>query len=65
MNELEPISKLFEGLSPGMTVLLYYVFNCLVQSMPDPDPGSTTVYVWAFKFLHTLAGNINVSRKKV
>ena len=65
MNELEPISKLVEGLSPGMAMLLYYVFNCLVQSMPDPDAGSTTAYVWVFKFLHTLAGNINVSRKKV
>ena len=65
MNELGQISKLLEGLTPGTVALLYFVFNCLVQSMPDPDAGSTTVYVWLFKFLHTLAGNTNVVRKKV
>ncbi len=65
MYELGQISKVFEGLTPAMTALLYFVFNCLVQSMPDPDPGSTTFYVWLFKFLHTLAGNTNVVRKKV
>lgn len=42
-------------------LMLYYVFNCAVQSMPDPN--GSKLYRWAFKFLHLIAGNINMTRK--
>ncbi len=65
MNELEFILQLFDGLTPAVTALLYFVFNCLVQSLSDPDASSTRFYVFIFKFAHRIAGNTNVARKKV
>lgn len=54
--------KLLDGwLTPDRVFMLYYVFNCAVQSMPDPN-GSKS-YRWLFKFLHLVAGNTNMTRK--
>lgn len=50
-----------EWLTTDRTIMLYYIFNCAVQSMPNPDSGR--LYTWVFKFAHMVAGNINVTRK--
>jgi len=52
-----------EWLSYDRVIGLYFIFNCMVSAMPDPDDKSTTFYVWFFKFLHTFAGNLNLTRK--
>jgi len=36
----------------------YWVFSAAVSSMPAPSSTTAAGYVWLFRFLHTLAGNI-------
>ena len=37
---------------------MYWIFSAAVSSMPNPGPNEGSGYLWAFRFLHTLAGNI-------
>lgn len=37
----------------------YWVFSAAVGAMPTPEKGSNLFYVWAFRFLHGLSGNLN------
>lgn len=63
MNEMP---QLFDGwLTADRVVMLYYIFNCTVQSMPTPDSNSSAIYVFVFKMIHLLAGNINMTRKVI
>ncbi len=39
-------------------VVLYWIFSAAVSSMPDPAPNGSPAYVWLYRFLHTLAGNL-------
>jgi Na+-translocating ferredoxin:NAD+ oxidoreductase RnfD subunit len=36
----------------------YFIFSNAVSSMPSPDEKSGKGYIWAFGFLHGLAGNL-------
>ncbi len=63
MNEFT--NFLNEWLSYDRIIGLAWIFSMLVQSLPDPDEKSTVVYVFFFKFIHLIAGNLNVTRKKV
>jgi hypothetical protein len=47
-----------------LTWMVTYVFNSAVQALPDPDMTSSKKYVFFFRFMHALAANINVARKK-
>jgi len=42
-------------------VVLYWVFSAAVSSMPDPASNSNPGYLWLFRFLHTVAGNITTA----
>lgn len=44
-----------------LLVGIYWIFNAAVGAMPEPTPSSSAGYAWAFKFLHTLAGNITTA----
>lgn len=37
----------------------YWVFSAAVSAMPDPMPNGGQGYLWAFRFLHTIAGNLS------
>ena len=37
----------------------YWLFSAIVSGMPDPAAGSSTAYVWIYRSLHTLAGNLS------
>jgi hypothetical protein len=39
-------------------VAIYWIFSAAVSSMPDPAPEGSPGYLWCFRFLHTVAGNI-------
>jgi hypothetical protein len=41
-------------------VALYWIFSAAVSSMPEPAGGSAG-YLWAYRFLHTIAGNITTA----
>lgn len=45
----------------GFTISIYYVFSAGVSSMPAPDSTSGNGYVWLFKFLHMIAGDISAA----
>lgn len=42
-----------------VVVLVYYVFNAIVSGMPEPLPNGNLGYLWAYRSLHTLAGNFD------
>ena len=39
-------------------VSAYWVFSAAVSSMPAPSSASAAGYLWIFRFLHTIAGNV-------
>lgn len=61
----QDVTTILAALSDYLTVdrmaLLYFVFNCAVQALPDPNGGK--VYRFFYQFFHLLAGNTNVVRK--
>jgi hypothetical protein len=40
-------------------VALYWIFSAAVSAMPDPMPGGSPGYLWLYRFLHTIAGNLS------
>ena len=42
-------------------VVMYWIFSAGVSSMPDPAPNSNPGYLWLFRFLHSVAGNITTA----
>ena len=36
----------------------YWIFSAAVSSMPVPSSNNGAGYLWVFRFLHTLAGNV-------
>ena len=44
-------------------VAAYWIFSAAVSSMPDPPAtgGAASGYLWLFRFLHTVAGNITTA----
>ena len=39
-------------------VILYWIFSAAVSAMPEITPDGSPVYLWLFRFLHSIAGNI-------
>jgi len=46
-----------------LVVAAQYVFSCFTQALIDPATTSHKLYIFAFRFAHLLAGNVNVVRK--
>ena len=44
-----------------IAVVAYWIFSAAVSSLPDPPPGGSPGYLWLFRFLHTVAGNITTA----
>jgi hypothetical protein len=42
-------------------VVGYWIFSAAVSAMREPMPGGSPGYAWAFRFLHTLAGNLSTA----
>jgi hypothetical protein len=42
-------------------VVIYWIFSAAVSSMPDPAANGGSGYLWLFRFLHTVAGNITTA----
>jgi len=45
----------------GFAVAIYWVFSAAASSMPDPKPGDAGGYVWLYRFVHTMAGNLTTA----
>src|SRR5437763_1223441 len=41
-----------------IAVVIYWIFSAAVSSMPVPSSNTGAGYLWVFRFLHTLAGNV-------
>jgi len=64
MNDLASFLAGIDGyLTADRIVLIYYVFNCAVQSLPDPNGGK--FYQFIYRFCHLLAGNTNLVRRQL
>jgi len=42
-------------------VAIYWIFSAAVSSMPDPSSNGSPGYLFVYRFLHTLAGNITTA----
>jgi len=42
-------------------VVIYWIFSAAVSSMPDPAGNGSSGYLWLYRFLHTIAGNITTA----
>ena len=42
-------------------VAMYWIFSAAVSSMPDPAATGGSGYLWFYRFLHTIAGNITTA----
>ena len=42
-------------------VVIYWIFSAAVSSMPDPASNGGSGYLWLYRFLHTIAGNITTA----
>jgi len=42
-------------------VLIYWMFSAAVSSMPEPAPNGSPAYLWFYRFLHSIAGNITTA----
>src|SRR2546428_1992005 len=42
-------------------VVIYWMFSAAVSSMPEPGPNGSPAYLWFFRFLHSIAGNITTA----
>src|SRR6059036_3595372 len=42
-------------------VVIYWIFYAAVSSMPDPAGNGRPGYLWLYRFLHTVAGNITTA----
>src|SRR5213593_573888 len=42
-------------------VVIYWIFSAAVSSMPDPASNGSSGYLWLYRFLHTIAGNITTA----
>lgn len=40
-------------------LISYWVFSAAVGAMPTPQQSSSGFYIWGFRFLHGLSGNLN------
>ena len=39
----------------------YWILSAAVSSLPDPAANSSPAYLWLYRFLHTIAGNITTA----
>jgi hypothetical protein len=44
-----------------IAVVAYWVFSAAVSALPGPAPNSGPRYLWLFRFVHTVAGNISTA----
>src|SRR5881296_4378769 len=42
-------------------VVIYWMFSAAVSSMPQPAPNGSPAYLWFYRFLHSVAGNITTA----
>jgi hypothetical protein len=45
----------------GFAVAIYWIFSAAVSAMPEPKPGDPGGYVWLYRFVHTIAGNLTTA----
>src|SRR5437867_13116354 len=42
-------------------VVIYWMFSAAVSSMLEPAPNGSAAYLWFYRFLHSIAGNITTA----
>jgi hypothetical protein len=40
---------------------LYWIFSAGVSALPDPATNANAGYLWLYRFLHTIAGNLTTA----
>src|SRR5436309_7158628 len=44
-----------------IAVVAYWVFSAAISSLPEPSPNGSLRYLWLYRFLHTIAGNVTTA----
>ncbi len=42
-------------------VAIYWIFSAAVSAMPDPGTNAGPGYLWLYRFVHTIAGNLTTA----
>src|SRR5437762_10587828 len=42
-------------------VAIYWIFSAAASSMPDPRTVGSSGYLWLYRFLHSIAGNVTTA----
>ena len=42
-------------------VAIYWIFSAAVSAMPEPAASGSPRYLWLYRFIHTIAGNITTA----
>lgn len=42
-------------------VVIYWIFSAAVSSMPEPASNGKAGYLWLYRFLHSVAGNVTTA----
>ena len=42
-------------------VVLYWIFSAAISAMPEPAANGNPGYIWLYRFLHTIAGNLTTA----
>jgi len=42
-------------------VVIYWIFSAAVSAMPDPGTNAGPGYLWLYRFVHTIAGNLTTA----
>lgn len=42
-------------------VAIYWIFSAAVSAMPEPATNGSPGYLWLYRFIHTIAGNITTA----
>jgi hypothetical protein len=45
----------------GFAAAAYWIFSAVVSAMPEPKPGNAEGYLWLYRFVHTIAGNLTTA----
>ena len=45
----------------GFAVAAYWIFSAAASAMPEPKPGNAEGYLWLYRFVHTIAGNLTTA----
>lgn len=62
---MDILSSFNLDLTAGQIVFACYLVSGAVQALPEPEPASSKLYVWVYRFSHLAVANLKPATKKI